>query len=179
MSDYLEKEVADLKVALNSSKAEVKELTEKLSEASVKEYETQIEELKASLANIETEKESFVAVSKAAEEKVASLEATVAELTEKLNEAEAKMHDMKDKEKKVKRVASLVEAGMDSEDAAAQVDTFDNLSEEQFEVFAAMMKKYKDGGKVKAEDDAEAKHCMDDEKTVSYTHLTLPTTPYV
>merc|ERR1712146_675531 len=120
--------------------------------------------LKASLANIETEKESFVAVSKAAEEKVASLEATVAELTEKLNEAEAKMHDMKDKEKKVKRVASLVEAGMDSEDAAAQVDTFDNLSEEQFEVFAAMMKKYKDGGKVKAEDDAEAKHCMDDDK---------------
>merc|ERR1712146_47006 len=120
--------------------------------------------LKASLANIETEKESFVAVSKAAEEKVASLEATVAELTEKLNEAEAMMHDMKDKEKKVKRVASLVEAGMDSEDAAAQVDTFDNLSEEQFEVFAAMMKKYKDGGKVKAEDDAEAKHCMDDDK---------------
>ena len=71
---------------------------------------------------------------------------------------------MKEKEKKVKRVASLVEAGMDSEDAAAQVDTFDNLSEEQFEVFAAMMKKYKDGGKVKAEDDAEAKHCMDDDK---------------
>ena len=74
------------------------------------------------------------------------------------------MGEMKDKEKKVKRVASLVEAGMDSEDAAAQVDTFDNLSDEQFEVFAGMMKKYKYGGKVKADEDAEAKHCMDDDK---------------
>ena len=95
MSDYLEKEVADLKVSLESSKAEVKELTEKLSEASVKEYEAQIEELKASLQNVEAEKESFITVSNAAEEKVVSLEATVAELTEKLNEAEAMMHGMK------------------------------------------------------------------------------------
>ena len=94
MSDYLEKEVADLKVSLESSKAEVKELTEKLSEASVKEYEAQIEELKASLQNVEAEKESFVTVSNAAEEKVVALEATVAELTEKLNEAEAMMHGM-------------------------------------------------------------------------------------
>jgi hypothetical protein len=45
---------------------------------------------------------------------------------------------------------------MDAEDAAAQVDTFDNLSDEQFEVFAGMMTKYKDGGKVKAEEDSEA-----------------------
>ena len=164
MSDYLEKEVADLKVSLESSKAEVKELTEKLSEASVKEYETQIEELKASLQNVEAEKESFVTVSNAAEEKVVALEATVAELTEKLNEAEAMMHGMKEKEKKVKRVASLVEAGMDSEEAVAQVDTFENLSDDQFEVFAATMKKYKYGGKVKADEDAEAKHCMDDDK---------------
>ena len=156
MSEYLEKEVAELKSALDASKAEVKELTEKLSEASVKEYETQIEELKASLENVEAEKQSFVTVSNVAEEKVASLEATVAELTEKLNEAEAMMHGMKEKEKKEKRMASLVDAGMDTEDAAAQISAFDNLSDEQFEVFATMVKKYKDGGKVKAEEDSEA-----------------------
>ena len=155
MSEYLEKEVAELKSALDASKAEVKELTEKLSEASVKEYEAQIEELKASLENVEAEKESFVAVSNAAEEKVTTLEATIAELTEKLNEAEAMMGEMKDKEKKEKRMASLVEAGMDADEAAAQVDTFDNLSDEQFEVFAGMMKKYKDGGKVEAEETEE------------------------
>ena len=101
---------------------------------------------------VEAEKESFVTVSNAAEEKVVALEATVAELTEKLNEAEAMMHGMKEKEKKVKRVASLVEAGMDSEDAVAQVDTFDNLSDEQFEVFAGMH----DDMKKKKKDDAEA-----------------------
>ena len=164
MSEYLEKEVADLKVALEASKAEVKELTEKLSEASVKEYEAQIEELKASLENVETEKQSFVTVAETAEEKVVALEGTIAELTEKLNEAQAMMGEMKEKEKKEKRMASLVEAGMDSEEAAAQVDTFDNLSDEQFEVFAGMMKKYKNGGEVKAEEDTEAMHCDDKKK---------------
>ncbi|MHA1138550.1 MAG: hypothetical protein ACTSSE_18900, partial [Candidatus Thorarchaeota archaeon] len=164
MSDYLEKEVADLKVALDSSKAEVKELTEKLSEASVKEYEAQIEELKASLENVETEKESFVAVSNAAEEKVASLEATVAELTEKLNEAEAMMGEMKDKEKKVKRVASLVEAGLEEAEASAQVEEFAGLSDDQFDVFVSAMKKYMKGGKVKAEEDSEAGMHGDDKK---------------
>ena len=164
MSDYLEKEVADLKVALDSSKAEVKELTEKLSEASVKEYEAQIEELKASLENVETEKESFVAVSNAAEEKVASLEATVAELTEKLNEAEAMMGEMKDKEKKVKRMASLVEAGLEEAEASAQVEEFAGLSDDQFDVFVSAMKKYMKGGKVKAEEDSEAGMHGDDKK---------------
>ena len=156
MSDYLEKEVADLKVALESSKAEVKELTEKLSEASVKEYETQIEELKASLENVETEKQSFVTVAEAAEEKVTSLEATIAELTEKLNQAEAMMGEMKDKEKKEKRMASLVEAGMDAEEAEVQLETFANLNDDQFDVFVSAMKRYMKGGKVKAEEDSEA-----------------------
>lgn len=156
MSDYLEKEVADLKAALESSKAEVKELTEKLSEASVKEYETQIEELKASLENVETEKQSFVTVAEAAEEKVTSLEATIAELTENLNQAEAMMGEMKDKEKKEKRMASLVEAGMDAEEAEVQLETFANLNDDQFDVFVSAMKKYMKGGKVKAEEDSEA-----------------------
>ena len=156
MSDYLEKEVADLKVALESSKAEVKELTEKLSEASVKEYETQIEELKASLENVETEKQSFVTVAEAAEEKVASLEATIAELTEKLNQAEAEMYGMKEKDKKEKRMASLVEAGMDAEEAEVQLETFANLNDDQFDVFVSAMKKYMKNGKVKAEEDSEA-----------------------
>ena len=74
------------------------------------------------------------------------------------------MGDMKDKEKKVKRVASLVEAGLEEADASAQVEEFVDLSDEQFDVFVSAMKKYKYGGKVKAEDDAEAKHCMDDDK---------------
>ena len=156
MSEYLEKEVAELKSALDASKAEVKELTEKLSEASVKEYEAQIEELKASLENVEAENEAFVAVSNAAEEKVATLEATIAELTEKLNEAEAMMGEMKDKEKKEKRMASLVEAGLEEAEASAQVEEFANLSDDQFDVFVSAMKKYMKGGKVKAEEDSEA-----------------------
>jgi hypothetical protein len=166
MSEYLEKEVSELKAALDASKAEVKDLTQKLSEASVKEYEAQIEELKASLDNIETEKQSYVTVAEKAEETIASLEATIAELTEKLTQAEAMMHDMKEKDKKEKRMASLVDAGMEVEEAAAQVDTFENLSDEQFEIFAMMMKKYNKGGPVKAEE-SEDTPVADDEVEAS------------
>lgn len=142
MSDYLEKEVAELKTALEASKAEVKELTDKLSAASVKEYQSQIEELKTSLANIETEKQSFVVVAEKAEEKIASLEASIAELTEKLAQAEMYMKKMEDEKKMAKRKASLVEAGLDSDEAEAQMQAFETLSDEQFELFAGMMKKY-------------------------------------
>jgi len=45
---------------------------------------------------------------------------------------------------------------MDTEDAAAQISAFDNLSDEQFEVFAGMVKKYKYCGEVKAKEDSEA-----------------------
>jgi len=107
------------------------------------------------LENVETEKQSFVTVAEAAEEKVTSLEATIAELTEKLTEAEAMMGEMKDKEKKEKRMASLVEAGMDAEEAEVQLETFANLNDDQFDVFVSAMKKYMKGGKVKAEETEE------------------------
>lgn len=166
MSDYLEKEVADLKSALEASKAEVKELTEKLSVASVKEYESQIEELKANIQSLETEKQSYVVASEKAEEKIAELEASVKDLNDKLAEAAKDMKKMEEEKMKEKRMASLVQAGMDADEAAAQLETFAGLSDEQFEVFAGMMKKYMKGGKVKA-DDAEAANCgdgMKDEK---------------
>lgn len=142
MSEYLEKEVNELKAALEASKAEVKELSSQLSQASEKEYQTRISELESSLASVETEKQSFVVIAQKAEEKIASLEASIAELTEKLSQAEMYMKKMEDEKKKQKRMASLVEAGLDADEAEAQIQAFETLSDEQFEVFAAMMKKY-------------------------------------
>jgi hypothetical protein len=77
-------------------------------------------------------------------------------LTEKLNQAEAEMYGMKEKDKKEKRMASLVEAGMDAEEAEVQLETFANLNDDQFDVFVSAMKRYMKGGKVKAEEDSEA-----------------------
>lgn len=163
MSDYLEKEVADLKTALEASKAEVKELNEKLSQASVKEYESQIEELKANIQNLETEKQSYVVASEKAEETIKNLEASIADLSEKLTQAQEDMKKMEEEKKKEKRMASLIEVGMDAEEAAAQIESFANLSDDQFEVFAGMMKKYMKGGNVKADEDSEtASKCGED-----------------
>jgi len=153
MSDYLEKEVAELKTALEASQAEVRELSKQLSHASEKEYQARITDLESSLASIETEKQSFVVVAQKAEEKIASLEASIAELTEKLTQAEMYMKKMEDEKKKEKRMASLIEAGLDSAEAEVQLEAFSSLSDEQFEVFAGMMKKMKAG---KTSDDAEA-----------------------
>lgn len=165
MSQFLEKEVADLKAALEASKAEVKELSSQLSQASVKEYQARISELESSLASVETEKQSFVVVAQKAEEKIASLEASIAELTEKLAQAEMYMKKMEDQKKKEKRMASLIEAGLDSAEAEVQIEAFAGLTDEQFEVFAAMMKKYmnKGGDKPKDADAAEMMKKDDEE----------------
>jgi len=53
-------------------------------------------------------------------------------------------------------MASLVEAGMDAEEAEVQLETFANLNDDQFDVFVSAMKKYMKNGKVKAEEDSEA-----------------------
>ena len=71
----------------------------------------------------------------------------------------AKEDEMMKKEKKAKRMASLVEAGLDNETVGSTADKFEHLSDESFEdmtaLLAGMSKKEKKEEK-KAEDDAEA-----------------------
>tara|TARA_R100001129_G_scaffold94044_2_gene63983 strand:- start:2143 stop:3714 length:1572 start_codon:yes stop_codon:yes gene_type:complete len=132
-SDFLNEQVKELKEALATSQAEVKELTEKVSKANVEKLEAETAELNQT---VESLSEAVVkAEEKATEdaEKVEALEATIAELTEAKEAAETAIAEMKEKEKRNARAASLIEAGIAEDQVEAKLDTFASLSDEQFE----------------------------------------------
>jgi hypothetical protein len=66
------------------------------------------------------------------------------------------MDDMKKKEKGRKRMAALVEAGFDQEEAEETLAAFDSVNDEAFDVIVAKMYDKMKAKKDKKEDEAEA-----------------------
>ena len=91
-----------------------------------------------------------------------------------------KEEEMKKKEKNMKRMASLIEAGLDNESAVSEVEKFESLADEAFEnmvnLLAAMKMKKEDMTKkeqdamtmkkMKAEDVSEALETAEPESNV-------------
>lgn len=111
---------------------------------------TENESLKASISELTENSTNEIAnLTKALEEAVSakeSLETTLASLTTELevaNEAIAgyktKEEEMMKKEKKMKRMASLVDAGLDSETAESTADKFDSLDDDSFDVITSLL----------------------------------------
>jgi cell division protein FtsB len=143
MSDTstLESQIAELKTALASTEQENKEIKAKIEEAKDKEFasqvqafESQIEEKQASIAEMEE-------TIKSTQAKVAELEDALAKSTQELTQATEAVAEWKKKEKQQKRMASLVDSGLDDEEAAESLASFDGLDDEAFESVVALMKK--------------------------------------
>ena len=135
-NEILNDQIAELKASLESVKADNKSLTDKLAEANVEKYEQSIEELnhqlKTSAEQIETlTKELEVSATNATE--LSSKLESVSEAHDKL---EAKIAEMDAAEKARSRKAALIEAGLSDEEAEAKIETFADLSDEQFAVLA-------------------------------------------
>lgn len=119
------------------------------------------------------------------EEEVKKMKAAVENIQNELNAAndiiaayKTKEEEMMKKEKKNKRMASLVSAGVDSETAEATVDKFDSLDDEAFDamtsLFAGKMPPWLD--KTKKEDkEAEKKKASEDESNVEADPSVLET----
>jgi hypothetical protein len=166
MSEDLEKQVAELTTKLDTVTAncadsvkeayaaaeQVKEENSVL-EAAVKTKEEELkmkeEEMKKMKADFD---ETLAANTSAQEVAIAQKDAEIASLTQQLadvNEVLAaykmKEEEMAKKEKKMKRMASLLDAGLDNDTASATVDQFETLDDSAFEamtgIFAAMKKK--------------------------------------
>ena len=132
-SDFLNEQVKELKEALATSQAEVKELTEKVSKANVEKLEAETTELNQTVESLSEAVAQAEELAKEDAEKIEALEATIAELTEAKDAAEAAIAEMKEKEKRNARAASLIEAGIAEDQVEAKLDTFASLSDEQFE----------------------------------------------
>lgn len=155
----LEKEVAEIKEKIEAindceaSIAEAKSLASNLesqnTELSEKLQATQTElsEVKAALESAVLEKEEaakkMAEDMKKKEEEMTKMKAEVDATNEILAAYKDKEAEMMKKEKKMKRMATLIETGLDTELATSTVEKFENLDDASFdsmtEVFAAMM----------------------------------------
>ena len=141
-NEILHEQIAELKTALESAKADNKELADKLSEASVDKYEKTIdaltEEAKASTEQIEALKTELETSQSKVDEMTSAVEAS--------NEAYAKLEteitEMKAAEKARARKATLIQAGLSDEEAEAKMEAFGGLSDEQFTALAETLLAY-------------------------------------
>ncbi len=144
MSDVnvLEKQIADLKSELVSAKEENLSLQASLdSEKAVMKKKKDEEE-----AVMKKKVEKQEADLKALEESIASKDATITELQETLAKNEEDMKEkmeelrkMKKKEAVMKRKASLVEAGLDEDEAEESVASYDEFDDAAFDAIVAAM----------------------------------------
>jgi len=141
-NEILNEQIAELKTALESAKADNKELADKLSEASVDKYEKTIdtltEEAKAATEQLEALKTELETSQSKVDEMTGAVEAS--------NEAYAKLEteitEMKAAEKARARKATLIQAGLSDEEAQAKMEAFGGLSDEQFTALAETLLAY-------------------------------------
>jgi hypothetical protein len=156
MSDVLTEQLAEVKAQLEAAKAENEAIKVKIEEAKDKEFATKVEAFESaaddSKATIDTLNETI----KSTQARVAELEDSLQTSQSELAEAMKEMDDMKKKEKMDKRKAGLVEAGLEEEEVAETLASFDGLSDEAFDQIVAMMKKKGMKKYGKKDDEAEA-----------------------
>jgi len=130
-SKVLEEQISEIKSELTQANETIEEL--KAEAAKAEALSSEIETLEASVK----EKEEIIA---SLEEKVSASETQVSELTASLEASEteltankSELYEAKKREKDNKRKAALVEAGMESSEAEANLASFEALDDEAFD----------------------------------------------
>lgn len=166
--DELNKEVAASKQNAETSEAKIAEL-----EATIKASETQLAETATELDGLRVEKEEAAKKVAMKDEEMKKMKAELDSALEVLAAYKSKEEEMMKKEKKMKRMASLVEAGIDNESAEATVDKFEGLDDETFQamtsLFAGKMPPWldKEKQKKKEEEAMMMKKASEDTQTAS------------
>lgn len=137
MSD-VDKQVEDLRAELAEAKAANEALKEKVVAEQQAEFETKIQTLEATIAEQAEKLAEQAAANETISESLKQAEEAIAmkdkDMEEKMNE----LREMKKKEAMMKRKASLVEAGMEAEEAVATVEEFEALDDETFAKVVAL-----------------------------------------
>jgi hypothetical protein len=148
----LEKEVVEIKEKIEAmldcknAVAEVQAVASDLQtknaelESTLNTAKSELEEVKTSLETSLAQKDETI---KSISEQLETIKAELQVANEALAVYKDKEEEMMKKEKRMKRMATLIETGLDTELATSTVDKFDSLDDEAFssmtEVFAAMM----------------------------------------
>ena len=152
-NEILSDQIADLKTALDSAQAENKELADKLAEANVEKYEQSIKEQAEQLAVNAEQIESLTTELATLQKSTSDLTASLEEITADRDGLGSKVAEMEAAEKARSRKSMLIEAGLTDEEAEAKMETFGELSNEQFTALSETLATYT--SKKKKEDEEE------------------------
>ncbi len=157
-----EKQLQEVREELAQAKAENEAIKAKIEEAKDKEFASKIESFKTAAEQSQATIEQLNEVIKSTQARVAELEDALAQSSNQLAEAKMHMEEMKKKEKMQKRMATLIDAGFDEEEASQTLASFDSMDDEAFEAIAMMMKKK--AGKYMQKKEEATMHMGDEEK---------------
>lgn len=135
--DPIMTEVAELKAkieAMTNASATAEKIAEL--EDTIKAQEVLIQDAKNTIDTLNADKEE---AAKKMNDYMAKKEEEFKKVSSELAEAQVKMEEMKKKEKNAKRMASLLDSGVDAETAAATVEKFDSLDDAAFEAITSLV----------------------------------------
>ena len=156
-NEILSDQITDLKTALDSAQAENKALTDRLAEANVEKYEQSIKEQAEQLASTAEHLETLTTELEVSQKSVSDLTVSLEESKEVCAKYESQVAEMKATDKARSRKTMLIEAGLTDEEAEVKMETFGELSDEQFSALSETLatytsKKKKDKDEEKDED---------------------------
>jgi len=142
MSDQND-QIKELKETLATLTEENKELNNKLAAANVSQFEDKIVALEADVVELTEAKTDLEGKLTEANTTVEGLKSDLSTTATELNEIQANFEKMRKEEKKKKRHASLVEAGLSADEADAKLEAFESLNDEQFDAIVQTVSELK------------------------------------
>lgn len=140
-SNLLEKQLADMRSELASTKEENKTLRAQIEELTSKEQSDSIAKLEATVAEKDEVITTLNTSLSTLEATVSDLQATLAMKDEEMKKKDEEMYKMKKKEKMAMRKASLLEAGFDDSEAEESLAAYESLDDNTFDAVVTAMKK--------------------------------------
>ncbi len=169
MSDILVKEKEKLEAKVEALQADLLKAQETVAKSNIASLEQQIADLKAENSKATETIEAKDKELSTAQEELKTLQAEKVKTDEAKAKLEKELEEVRASELEAKRVAMLVDGGIDKADASAKVKLFANLNDEQFEVLAKELveaKKKKEKYEKDEEDDDDDASGSDDDSDV-------------
>lgn len=141
MSDTLDKQIEDLRAELAEAKATNEALKEKVVAEQQAEFETKIQALEATIAEQSAKIDEQTSACETLSDSLKQAEEALAGKHEEMKKKDEELKDMKKKEAMMKRKASLLDAGMEDEEAKATLEQFENVDDETFDKIVALYSK--------------------------------------
>ena len=167
MSDNNE-QVRNLESQVEKLEARLKELDEEKVQAQISTFESACADKDAEISELSAKLEAASEVLEASKKSFTELEAVKAESDAKVAELSEKLEAIEASAARTARISSLVDVDVDKADAEVLVDTFDGVSDEQFDAIVSLHADYMMKKKAGMHDKKEDK--KEEEKSESGAH---------